>query len=72
MPSPSNYFVHTLLRDLLHHIASGSAREMSVLVTCRSPLADLRDSQPRFFHPVPVGEIDVAAVQSGRGNSLIA
>jgi len=48
------------LRDLLNHIACGSARELSVLVTSRFPLADLRDSQPRFFHPIAVEEIDVA------------
>ncbi len=47
------------LRDLLNHIACGSARELSVLVTSRFPLTDLRDSQPRFFHTIPVEEIDV-------------
>ena len=41
------------LRDLLNHIACGSARELSVLVTSRFPLTDLRDSQPRFFTRSP-------------------
>ncbi len=49
------------LRDLLNHIASGSARELSVLVTSRFPLTDLRDSQPRFFHTIAVDQIDLAA-----------
>ena len=49
------------LRDLLNHIACGSARELSVLVTSRFPLTDLRDSQPRFFHTIAVDQIDVAA-----------
>ena len=49
------------LRDLLNHIACGSAPELSVLVTSRFPLADLRDSQPRFFRPIAVDQIDVAA-----------
>jgi nucleoside phosphorylase len=49
------------LRDLLNHIACGSAREISVLVTSRFPLTDLRDSQPRFFHTIAVDQIDVAA-----------
>ena len=47
------------LRDLLNHIACGSARELSVLVTSRFPLTDLRDSQPRFFHTIDIDEIDV-------------
>jgi len=49
------------LRDLLNHIACGSARELSVLATSRFPLTDLRDSQPRYFHTIPVEEIDVVA-----------
>ncbi|MDA1055308.1 MAG: hypothetical protein O3C40_33220 [Planctomycetota bacterium] len=49
------------LRDLLNHIACGAARELSVLVTSRFPLTDLRDSQPRFFHTIAVDQIDVAA-----------
>ena len=46
------------LRDLLNHIACGSARNVSVLTTSRFPLADLRDSQPRYFHRIPVDQID--------------
>ncbi|MDA1053490.1 MAG: hypothetical protein O3C40_23825 [Planctomycetota bacterium] len=34
---------------------------MSVLVTSRFPLTDLRDSQPRFFHTIAVDQIDVSA-----------
>ncbi|HQZ66540.1 MAG TPA: TIR domain-containing protein [Planctomycetaceae bacterium] len=49
------------LRDLLNHIASGSARRLSVLVTSRFPLTDLRDSQPRFFRTIAIDQIDVAA-----------
>jgi len=49
------------LRDLLNHIACGSARELSVLATSRFPLTDLRDSQPRFFHTIAIEDIDVAA-----------
>jgi len=49
------------LRELLNHIASGSARRVSVLVTSRFPLTDLRDSQPRFFRTIPVDQIEVAA-----------
>jgi tetratricopeptide (TPR) repeat protein len=49
------------LRNLLNHIANGSARELSVLVTSRFPLTDLRDNQPRFFTSIAVEEIDVAA-----------
>jgi hypothetical protein len=49
------------LRDLLNHIACGSAPELSVLVTSRFPLADLRDSRPRFFQTIPVDQIDLAA-----------
>lgn len=49
------------LRDLLNYIACGAARELSVLVTSRFPLTDLRDSQPRFFHTIAVDQIDVVA-----------
>ncbi len=49
------------LRDLLNNIAYGSAPELSVLVTSRFPLADLRDSQPRFFWTIPVDQIDTSA-----------
>ncbi len=49
------------LRDLLNHIASGSARKLSVLVTSRFPLTDLCDSQPRFFHTIAIDQIDVKA-----------
>jgi hypothetical protein len=49
------------LRDLLNHIACGAASELGVLVTSRFPLTDLRDSQSRFFHTIPVDQIDVSA-----------
>jgi hypothetical protein len=49
------------LRDLLNHIACGAARELSVLVTSRFRLTDLRDSPPRFFHTIAIDQIDVAA-----------
>ncbi len=49
------------LRDFLNQLASGNFAELSVLVTSRFPLADLRDRNPRFFHPIPVNQIDIAA-----------
>ncbi|MEK6238745.1 MAG: hypothetical protein N2C14_28865, partial [Planctomycetales bacterium] len=47
------------LRELLNHIAAGLVPEWSVLTTSRFPLADLRDSQPRYFQRIPVEEIDL-------------
>ena len=49
------------LRDFLNRLASGNFSDLSVLVTSRFPLADLRDKNPRFFHPIPVNQIDIAA-----------
>lgn len=49
------------LRDFLNQLASGNFADLSVLVTSRFPLSDLRDKNPRFFHPVPVNKIDIAA-----------
>ena len=49
------------LRDFLNQLASGTYHELSVLVTSRFPLADLRDRSPRFFHPIPVNQIGLAA-----------
>jgi tetratricopeptide (TPR) repeat protein len=49
------------LRDFLNQLASGIISDLSVLVTSRFPLADLRDKNPRFFHPIPVNQIDIAA-----------
>ena len=48
------------LRVFLNHIANGAASELSVLVTSRFPLSDLRDSRPRFFRAIAIEEIDVA------------
>ncbi len=53
--------VSSSLRDLLNHIACGSARHLSVLATSRFLLADLSERQPPFFHTIAVEEIDVAA-----------
>ncbi len=49
------------LRDFLNQLASGNFSDLSVLVTSRFPLADLRDKNPRFFHPIPVNQIDIAS-----------
>jgi hypothetical protein len=49
------------LRDFLNQLASGNFSDVSVLVTSRFPLADLRDKNPRFFHPISVNQIDIAA-----------
>ncbi|MBM83971.1 MAG: hypothetical protein CMJ78_25730 [Planctomycetaceae bacterium] len=49
------------LRDFLNQLASGNFSDLSVLVTSRFPLADLRDKNPRFFHLIPVNQIDLAA-----------
>jgi hypothetical protein len=49
------------LRALLSHIACGVARELRVLVTSRFPLADLLESEPRYFKPIVVDKIAVKA-----------
>ena len=49
------------LRDFLNQLAAGMYADLSVLVTSRFPLAHLRDKNPRFFHPVPVNQIDLTA-----------
>ena len=49
------------LRDFLDQLAAGYVPELSVLVTSRFPLADLRDKHPQFFCTVAVDQIDVAA-----------
>ena len=47
------------LRDFLDRVAAGNLPGLSVLVTSRFPLADLRDARPQFFHPIPVEQIDL-------------
>jgi nucleoside phosphorylase/tetratricopeptide (TPR) repeat protein len=49
------------LRELLNHVSSGSAGKLSIVVTSRFPLTDLRDSQARYFNTIAVDKIDVAA-----------
>ncbi len=49
------------LRDFLNQLAAGNFADLSVLVTSRFPLADLRDRNPRYFHPILVNQIDLAA-----------
>ncbi len=49
------------LRDFLDHVAAGHAPLLSVLITTRFPLADLRESKPQFFRTIPVEEIETAA-----------
>jgi len=49
------------LREFLDRIAAGYFPQLSVLVTSRFPLADLRDSRPQFFHSLPIEEIDLPA-----------
>lgn len=49
------------LREFLDRIAAGYFPELSVLVTSRFPLADLRDARPQFFHSLPIEEIDLPA-----------
>ena len=48
------------LRDFLDHLAAGYVPDLSVLVTSRFPLADLRDARPQFFRTIAIEEIDVA------------
>ena len=47
------------LRDFLDRVAAGYLPNLSVLVTSRFPLADLRDARPQFFHLIPVEQIDL-------------
>ena len=49
------------LREFLDRIAAGYFPELSVLVTSRFPLADLRDARPQFFRSLPIEEIDLPA-----------
>lgn len=49
------------LREFLDRIAAGYFPELSVLVTSRFPLADLRDARPQFFRLLPIEEIEVPA-----------
>lgn len=49
------------LREFLDRIAAGYFPELSVLVTSRFPLADLRDARPQFFRSLPIEEIEVPA-----------
>ena len=49
------------LRDFLDQLAAGYVPDLSVLITSRFPLADLRDKHPQFFRTQPVDQIDVAA-----------
>ena len=47
------------LRDFLNQLASGMYPQLSVLVTSRFPMADLRDRHPDFFRTIPVNQIDI-------------
>ena len=47
------------LREFLSYLARGHAPELSVLVTSRFPLADLQATGSRFFHKIPIEEIDI-------------
>lgn len=49
------------LREFLDRIAAGYFPQLSVLVTSRFPLADLRDARPQFFRSLPIEEIEVPA-----------
>ncbi len=49
------------LREFLDRIAAGYFPQLSVLVTSRFPLADLRDARPQFFRSLPIEEIDLPA-----------
>ncbi|MCL4207585.1 MAG: TIR domain-containing protein [Pirellulaceae bacterium] len=49
------------LREFLDRIAAGYFPELSVLVTSRFPLADLRDARPQFFRLLPIEEIELPA-----------
>jgi tetratricopeptide (TPR) repeat protein len=46
------------LREFLDRIAAGYFPQLSVLVTSRFPLADLRDARPQFFRLLPIDEIE--------------
>lgn len=49
------------LREFLDRIAAGYFPQLSVIVTSRFPLADLRDARPQFFRSLPIEEIDLPA-----------
>ncbi len=49
------------LREFLDRIAAGYFPQLSVVVTSRFPLADLRDARPQFFRSLPIEEIDLPA-----------
>ncbi|MCL4206237.1 MAG: TIR domain-containing protein [Pirellulaceae bacterium] len=49
------------LREFLDRIAAGYFSELSVLITSRFPLADLRDARPQFFRLLPIEEIELPA-----------
>ena len=49
------------LREFLDRIAAGYFSALSVLVTSRFTLADLRDARPQFFRTLPIDEIEVPA-----------
>jgi hypothetical protein len=49
------------LREFLDRIAAAYFSELSVLVTSRFPLADLRDARPQFFRLLPIDEIELPA-----------
>ncbi|MBL8873637.1 MAG: TIR domain-containing protein [Planctomycetaceae bacterium] len=49
------------LREFLDRVAAGYLPDLSVLVTSRFPLADLRDAQPQFFRLLSIDEIELAA-----------
>lgn len=49
------------LREFLDRIAAGYFPQLSMLVTSRFPLADLRDARPQFFRSLPIEEIDLPA-----------
>lgn len=49
------------VRELLDHIASGACNKLSVLLTSRFPLTDLRDSDRRFYHAITISRISVPA-----------
>lgn len=60
------------LRDFLNRLASGSFPHLSVLVTSRFPLSDLRDRHQSFFRLLPVSQISLrAGVQLLRDRGVV-
>jgi hypothetical protein len=49
------------VRELLNHIACGACKNVSVLLTSRFPLTDLRDSDSRFYKAISVSGIPIEA-----------